>query len=191
MYRSLRMIALCLVVFLVPIVGDAQGPVDTLRSLSANSGLYSNRIPEMGPQTAFTEVCIANQIVVFDPHDAAEPSTVGGSCEPGSVGWVIEKIERSQETWEGARMECLREGMRLPEPFEWKWSCKNAGAYELVGMTDGFEWASNFATHQSDSAGQNFIGAAAFGSGACEFGTWGAVGRDPAVEGVHTFRCVM
>ena len=82
---------------------------------SANQGLYDNRIPDFTPPNAYTEVCIKSGSLMADVHMISE-SPVGGNCEPGDLGWLVERDERLAATWARARLSCLLDGMRLPEP---------------------------------------------------------------------------
>jgi len=112
-------------------------------SLTANDGMYSNRIILMTSPAAYTEVCFKNGTITYDTHSGSA-STAGGNCVPGDIGYVIEKNERAAAFWEMAKQTCLQNGMRLTEPFEWKLACKNAATWDLTAMTGNWEWASNF-----------------------------------------------
>ena len=188
MSTSLRLVALSLVVSALPAIVLAQAPaVDVLRSQTANSGLYDNRIANFTPPNDYTEVCIVAGAVLNDQNPGGS-SPVGGNCDPGNIGWLVEREERSALVWEAARMECLKDSMRLPEPFEWKYGCANAALLGLDSMINDYEWASNFAVHQSDS--DNHVGATVFGLGACDVGSWGEVARSDGGEATFTYRCV-
>jgi hypothetical protein len=110
--------------------------------ISANSGLYENRILDFVPSLPYSEICFKSGQVFGDIHVNSE-STQGGNCLPGDLGWVIERNERSADTWREARVECLLQGMRLPEIFEFQYSCSHAASYGLNAMTDDWEWSSN------------------------------------------------
>ncbi|ETX08737.1 MAG: hypothetical protein ETSY2_03630 [Candidatus Entotheonella gemina] len=57
-------------------------------------------------------------------------------CLPGDIGWIIEADERPMESWEMAKAECLKFGMRLPEPFEFLFSCTNAEGFGLLSSCE-------------------------------------------------------
>jgi len=161
---------------------------------SANSGLYNNRIPDREFSSAFTEVCFGDGAVNADIHTVAE-STAGGNCLPGDLGWIIERDERSAQTWEFAKAQCLLEGMRLPEPFELKYSCKNAAIFGLSDMTDDFEWSSNTATVNIRDAIAGGVIAPSMGEGNCSNGIGQAVATgvngEAGSEASLPFRCVL
>lgn len=167
-------------------VSSAQAQND---SLTANNGLYSNRIPNFSPPNAYTEVCFKNGSVLNDQH-AVGGSTLGGYCAPGATGWIIEQDERPAEPWEMAKAACLLDGMRLPEPFEFKYSCKNAGAFGLDNITGNHEWATNSAIVFSN-AGSEGVAAIRIGESGCAHGSfdWVALHAIP-LEGTLSFRCV-
>ncbi|MEM8995610.1 MAG: hypothetical protein AAGF23_12565, partial [Acidobacteriota bacterium] len=117
-------------------------------SASANQGLYSNTIAAFSPPLDYSEVCFKADGLQVDIHMAGE-STDGGNCVPGDIGFVIERTERDQSAtvpWTQARANCLMDGMRLLEPFEWLIACENATAFNVQEMAGGLglrEWASN------------------------------------------------
>ena len=193
MSGSLRLIALSAVIAALPAAVSGQSAVpaaETLRSMSANNGMYSNRIADFTPPAPYSEVCFVDGAVQTDIHAVSEPPT-GGNCEPGDVGWMMERDERSSVLWETARAECLMAGMRLPEPFEWKFSCKNEALFGLNDMTGSLEWASNFVTHQSEvTSGTNGIGAATLGGELCADGSWSWIATGSGVETTVPYRCV-
>ncbi len=160
---------------------------DTGGSLTANNGMYSNRIILMTPPAAYTEICFKSGSTYYDAHASSE-STASGNCVPGDVGYIIEKNERTANFWELAKQTCLQNNMRLAEPFEWKLSCKNAATWSLVGMTGNWEWASNFSLPMyggSDSG----VASALFGGSGCSYATWNWVGGNNGYEGSYVFRC--
>ena len=61
-------------------------------------------------------------------------------------GFCIDIDEHSSgsKEWEDARLECLDDGKRLPEPGEFKLACDAAGTLGLNNMTDDWEWSSNY-----------------------------------------------
>lgn len=71
-------------------------------------------------------------------------------------GFCIENDERSGGTvqWEDARKACLDDGIRLPEPGEYKYVCDSIAG--VNNMTDDWEWVSNFAAQlATDDASPN------------------------------------
>ena len=155
---------------------------------SANLGLYNNRIADISPPLAYTEICIKDEQVMSDIHGTGEP-TAGGSCLPGDLGWIIERFERgSAATWTTARMECLKNGMRLPEPFEWQFACINSGEFAISDTTDNHEWASNSTNALATSVGWVF--ASVMGNGSCSHGTFQSVASTNGTSNVHAYRCV-
>lgn len=172
-----------------------------LGSLTANDGLYNNRIVLMTPPNDYTEVCIVDGQLLFDLHLGGE-STVEGTtqnCNPGDVGWLIERTERNGgavSSWSEARLGCLLDGMRLLEPFEWQVACDREAMFgisvgELSGDTEA-EWASN---HADESALSHRAGAAAITFGksdegtGCTFGGIGFLARVPGNVVPHQYRC--
>jgi hypothetical protein len=78
-----------------------------------------------------------NAMGMFTPHedncDATEafvPIFSGAS-----VGFCMDIDDRPQQRWYGAVMDCLDEGKRLPEYWEYKHACENAAAFGLNSMT--------------------------------------------------------
>ena len=182
-------VAIAFTVVTLPTDVTAQTTTQTIRSYSANSGLYSNTIINFTPPNPYTEVCFVGGVLMSDVH-AAGGAPVGGNCVPGDTGWMIEIGERQPAPWDQARANCLMDGMRLAEPFEWRQSCRNAGALMLNGMTNNTdEWASNFATHQS-GGGLSWVAAAILGGDNCAFGAYGSIGNTAQVEDVLVYRCV-
>ncbi len=155
-------------------------------SFSANNGIYENRIVDFTPPNAFTEICIKNGGVQYDVHSVSE-STAGGQCVPGDLGWVIERDERPALSWTLARMECLKVGMRLPEAFEYQFSCLDAVVFGLSDMTDDPEWASN--TARDAYNGRHGVGVNVLGGGSCGIASWGWVGSTNGSTS-NSYRCV-
>lgn len=158
-------------------------------SLTANGGLYSNRIIEFTPPLPYVEVCFKDGGFTFDIHTGNGESTTGGNCEPGDKGWVIERDERSAVRWDQARAECLLNDMRLPEPFEFYFSCTRDASLGLINMQVGNEWVSNNATllHLGSVAGSASHIA---GDGNCNYGSVGWIGRNDDLARSYSFRCV-
>jgi|GEM_PF-5834224 len=166
---------------------------DTIsRSLTGNSGLYSNVISDFVPPLSYTEVCFKDGMVLSDVHTLSE-SPSGGSCEPGDTGWIIERLERASSAamaWVNARAECLRDGMRLPEYFEWHYTCNNAGLFGVSDMTDNFEWVSNEASViDTDANGLAGNAVGVQGSGSCGHAGFGFASRTNSAIDSFQFRC--
>ena len=157
---------------------------------TANSGLYDNRIPEFTPPEAYSEICFKASSVQADIHTISE-SPAGGSCEPGDLGWVIERDERTAASWGAARIQCLLLGMRLPEPFEWRASCVDAATFGLNDMTGNAEWASNTAVPSAFAGTVAGTAVSIFGSSSCDWGSFGWLGKNDDVASQHSFRCVL
>ena len=156
---------------------------------SANYGLYDNRIVEAVFSAAFTEVCMKNGSVSSDIHSANE-STAGGNCLPGDTGWIIERDQRTASTWEDARMECLLNGMRLPEVFEFLYTCKRDTTFGLSDMTDDYEWAANTVESKTFS-GIGSLGISSAGGNNCLLGSVLLAARsDGNTPDSASFRCV-
>jgi len=160
---------------------------EQIYSTTANDGMYNNKIPNMTPPAAYTEVCFKSGATSYDAHSVSE-STSGGNCVPGDVGFIIEKNERAANYWELAKQTCLQYNMRLTEPFEWKLSCKNAATWSLSSMTGNWEWASNFSLPVYGGSGTG-VGSAIFGSSGCGYAAWDWVGYGTGYEASDAFRC--
>ncbi len=162
--------------------------LNDLRSLTTNSGLYSNRIPDVTPPFPYVEVCFKNGTASHDIHLVSEPTSVDGVCDVDDIGWIIEIDERPALAWELAKVECLAEGMRLPEVFEYKFSCKNANLFGLNDMIDAYEWSSNLAIPVEASA--DGVGTVVIGSGSCSKADRGWIANTANTEALNEFRCV-
>ncbi len=125
-----------------------------------------------------------------DNCDSLTEAFVGVTA--GGKGFCIEKSERATDQWEDARETCNSVGKRLPEPGEYKFTCKAAGTLGLSDMTDDFEWASNFTHWSIYTAGGSTSGegASAFGGGGCAKGSFGWVGNTAGTNDSFPFRCV-
>jgi len=173
-----------------PTLSMAQISTDSTRVLSAINGLYNNRITSQGSPNTYTEVCIKNGAVLNDQHPGGE-LTAGGNCRHGDIGWIIEQTVRPRLFWEEARMECLLAGMRLPEPFEWLYSCKHAAELGLADIGDELEWASNTAgTEDTDSGSTLHVPALSKANNCQEGGGGFAASRGGTGAFMHGFRCV-
>lgn len=164
--------------------------------VTANAGLYGNTIVDTSPPMAYTEICFKDGDISADIHAGGEP-TAGGNCLPGDIGWIIERFERDTgvaTSWTSARSTCLTDGMRLPEPYEWIFSCEVAALHAISSMTDDWEWASNAVTmsRRSYDSSPDFVSLIipVMGSGACTFGHEGVLARNDGVESTFVFRCV-
>ena len=157
---------------------------------SANIGLYGNRIADFSPPLAFTEVCIVVSSILVNIHATGEP-TNGGNCVPGDLGWVIERNQRASATWVAARMECLLNDMRLPESFEFIYSCAEDATLGLNDMTGDDEWVSNSAISSFSTGGVRGMVVPAAGLNACDRGDRYWIARSDGVGGESIpFRCV-
>ena len=105
-----------------------------------------------------------------------------------TVGYCIEKTERTTDNWTNAVRTCLAVGKRLPEPEEWQVACDLKGD-SILTMTDNWEWASNFALPMYVGSGSG-MGAAIFGSSGCGYADWGWLGSSTGSRGTFAFRCV-
>lgn len=155
---------------------------------SANSGIYANRIANFVPSQPFSEICFKNGQVLGDIHVGSE-STQGGNCVPGDIGWVIERNQRPIELWVDARVVCLLEGMRLPEPFEFQFSCRNAATFGLNSMTGDWEWSSNSAAPIQVN-GVHGVGVARAGLSSCNSAGANWIGTSSQVSDLDFFRCL-
>jgi hypothetical protein len=88
---------------------------------------------------------------MFSPHtndcgaDAFVPLFTGAT-----VGFCMEKNERSAHTWHYAVSLCLADGKRLPEIWEFLHACPDRVALGINNLLNtNVEWASNFAVPQS------------------------------------------
>ena len=181
-------------ILLVTDFAVAQGPPSLIAeagALSPNTGQYANVISRLKPPAAYAEVCFKEGSMMADLHASSE-SPNGGNCAPGDLGWIIEKYEREAECWHEAKATCLKEGMRLPEAFEYHVSCDNGTVLELSAMTGNYEWAANAAFPIADSGGRGSgLGATILGNLGCGNGTWDWVARSDADQcDSRPFRCV-
>ena len=83
---------------------------------------------------------------------------------------------------------CLENGMRLPEPYEYKVSCVDAATFGLSSMTGNWEWSSNFALPKFNINGG--VGVAVMGGSGCNYAGWDWVGKSDGIQGSAAFRCV-
>jgi hypothetical protein len=153
---------------------------------SSNAGLYNNRIVLMTPPQIYAEVCFKDNQIFADVHAVSE-TTAGGNCVPGDLGFIVERNQRSALNWENARLQCLMDGMRLPEAFEWFLACEGSATYGTNNMTGDWEWASNSAI---PITGTNGIAVNAAGNSGCSTGSWGFVGNSSNGANSWTYRCV-
>ena len=149
---------------------------------------YNNKIRKITPSDSYTEVCFKEGAVHVDIHLEIGP-TAGGHCLPGDRGFIIEKNRRLKTHWSYAKMECMKNGMRLPGPFEWQLACLYAKNWSLNGMGTDWEWASNTGRplFMRDSEG---IGTAIFGGSGCNHTKWRWIGLSSGYQSLNFFRCV-
>jgi hypothetical protein len=159
-----------------------------VQSLTANQGFYGNRIQLVTPPNPYSEICFKQGETSVDIHTGSS-TTEGGFCEPGDLGWIIERNERPSQVWTVARFECLKDGMRLAEPFEWQFSCINSNTLALSNIKNDGEWASNsaFVERRDTFAG---VATFVFGDGSCSTASLGVIGRNDGAWNGRTFRCV-
>ncbi len=156
-------------------------------SMTANNGMYNNKIIAMNPPAAYTEVCFKNSGTTYDSH-TANAATGGGNCSVGDTGYIIEQAQRSAQYWTQARQICLQYNMRLPEAFEWQLSCNNAGTWSMSTMTTVGEWAGNTTIPTSNITNRG-ITALRIGDGGCNYGSMGWVAYGTGTEDSLNFRC--
>lgn len=160
---------------------------EIIRSFSATVGLYDNRIPDFTPPNPYSEICVKSGVVVADIHFVSEPPD-GGQCAAGDVGWIIERNERFSATWDEARMDCLKDGMRLLEPFEFRISCRDADTFGINDLADDWEFASN-TTQLFSSGGFHSVSVPIMGSTSCNAASVRVVGNNVGETDVALFRC--
>lgn len=99
--------------YLMAAVAFGQSAGDAVRfDMMRNGGLYANTVVATTlPFASWMEVCLTGGIAVTDTHGPGD-STVGGSCSPGDVGFIVTQL--STGSWVGAMGECALLGMRLP-----------------------------------------------------------------------------
>ncbi len=135
---------------------------------------------------------------MFTPHenncgdDAWVPIYSGST-----IGFCIERDERTALNWLDAMRTCLQAGKRLPEPAEWQLSCYHAGTLGLSNMTNEFEWVSNFSQlyNMVDAENsQNYspvkIAVPIMGKGSCKNSSLGFISTIDNTYDVLSYRCV-
>lgn len=162
------------------------GSVQT--TASSGPGIYNNRIVLMTPAQPFSEVCFKQGSIFGDIHVSSE-SSAGGNCLPGDVGYIIERNQRTAARWENAQVQCLLDGMRLPETFEWLYSCYNAATFGLNEMVGDWEWASSvsiplYANNISR------ISVSKAGLSGCSFGSFDSVAQGNGAASIFPYHCV-
>ncbi len=165
----------------------SSGGSDASNSMTANSGMYENKIIAMNPPAAYTEICFKNGATYYDIH-AAGAATGGGNCSVGDTGYIIEDAVRSTAYFTTAKQVCTENNMRLPEPYEWQLACMNASTWGLSSMGTQWEWASNFTLpmYYSSSIG---VGAAVFGTSGCGYADWAWLGNNIGNQYSGNYRC--
>jgi hypothetical protein len=166
----------------------SQELIAAVRRLSVNQGLYDNRVPDLTHNRSSVEICFKAGALDFDENDAGI-GTAGGDCEPGDVGWIIERDERPESVWTDAKAACLMVGMRLPEVFEYQLTCHNAVVLGIIDMQDDYEWVSN--TAQIDTVDLTEVTSAVLGLDGCNQGGGGALARPDGFQNNFNFRCAL
>ena len=163
------------------------GPNGHAQLLPMDWRIYDNLVPHVTPDHPYTEICYKKGGIIVDIHSEIE-STERGFCRPGDKGFIIEKYQRWQTSWAKAQLECLRHGMRLPNPFEWERACEHAEEWAINGMKD--EWASNekFPLEKNGIRGTATIAFRSSGCNDIEF-PWTAMEVGFANE--RAFRCAL
>ncbi len=125
----------------------------------------------------------------YTPHrnDCSNSTEVFVPVAGSNKGLCMDKTWRSAATWDDAREVCAVDDMRLPEPMEFKFACKNPPS-GLINMTAGLQWASNQPMWILN--GGYVIAAALMGNGSCAYGDWAYVATSGSVESTYPFRCV-
>ncbi|MCB0486685.1 MAG: hypothetical protein KDC47_10855 [Flavobacteriaceae bacterium] len=127
---------------MVGAVKDIGVASQSIPSLTSVGGVYSNRIPQKTEYiNNVAEVCFKDGQTQYDPNN--DNSINSGDCQPGDVGFVIERNESEAKKWHQAKAQCTAKGMRLPELFEWMLACDNASTLGMNNMTGNWEWSSN------------------------------------------------
>jgi len=106
-------------------------------------------------------------------NDARQGGITSFIVDKDTPGFIIEREERPALNWSQAVEQCLLDGLRLPEVYEFLIACHNLG---LPGIQDNYEWVGNTPNGWSVvRAGQN----------ACDLQT-------TRIEQIpYTFRCVI
>src|SRR5262245_56375471 len=127
-YFGVTMVCVVVACLIAPSSSHAQVGLDMVNHEMISVGLYT---PHRNNCNGTTEAFVA----------------VGQNGTGGNRGFCIEKDERdgTGKSWEDARQDCAGDGMRLPEPAEFKVACESAGGLGLNDMTNNWEWTSNFA----------------------------------------------
>ncbi len=165
---------------------------NVINSVTTNAGIYSNQIQSVTPTVAYAEVCFKGGATQVDTH-AASASTAGGNCVAGDIGFIIERDERATQYWELAKVTCLQLGMRLTEPFEWKYACKILNVTDgtvttfLNAMKDNWEWVGNTLTMEYPAA--VYFAGWMMGNGSCSWGSWNTMADNSGNENTVPFRC--
>ncbi len=132
---------------------------------------------------------------LFSPHvNNCDSSTeVFIAVDAGStLGYCIEKNERSAAIWVNAKATCASVGKRLPEPAEFSYACKNPPG-GLSNMTGNGEWVSNNAIPLYGASAADYIAVPHMGYDGCARGGYGAVATNFHPNGSEdslAFRCV-
>ncbi len=169
-----------------------KGYVDAIIGQGGGGGpMYDNKIVDMVPPNAYSEICFKNGQTLYDKHDGSS-TTQGGNCVPGDRGYVIEKNRRSASFIE-AKATCTSNDMRLPEPFEWQYACSHKNEANIGDILDsGYEWASNIPSMEVVQYNRYFTGAPVIGNGTCYLSYYGVITADNGggYPWQYAYRCV-
>ena len=120
---------------------------------------------------------------------------IGSGGTSGATGFCVESTERTTALdWISARQTCAAAGKRLMEPAEFKYACDNATSLGLSGMSDNYEWATNFAFFVIDywyGQGMQKLNAIKAGNGSCNSSASGPISDiTSGTPDTATFRCI-
>ncbi|MFN8370110.1 MAG: hypothetical protein U0T83_05740 [Bacteriovoracaceae bacterium] len=155
-------------------VDDVESYIEPMQSMTGNRGIYNNKIITMSPPNPYRKICLKNSSIGVDEVATGGTSTsVAGTCAPGDIGFVMESTPRAGNSWTRARFECLKNNMRLPEPFERQLACLDGG----ISQTGSWEWSSNETIPIYSSGVLSAQASAIFGvGGTCYYYDWGYIG---------------
>ncbi len=175
----------------VRIAGGAPAPGKVLVSTDS-TGLavwgYQRHTAALGSAMMIAHM---ENLGLFEPHinNCASDEAFVPLYSGASLGFCIEKNERTAAVWTDAIRTCLSLGKRLPEPWEWQVACDAAGSLGIINMTNNWEWASNFAMPMYTGSYYG-VGAPVFGYGGCNYASWRWVGYHSGSRDSPPFRCV-
>ncbi len=163
---------------------------------SSYLGLYNNKIPsDFVPINAYTMICFKNNQVFNETKLANTNTNTGTLCKPGDIGFIIERdISATYVNWDKARSECVKRGMRLPEPFEFIYACKDhSTTVSFYSGSIGQEWASNTPIYNIEFSTIALLAVPVLsGAGTCSFLISGVVSTSQAPHNSdsYKYRCV-